>query len=931
MVIIRNIIIGLFSCLAWSQETLIKGRFVNNNQQPIARVKIEIVPLNTAVYSDHEGDFILSISANTSSTLTLSVNHTDFESLQIPIVIKEGIVSIGEWQLSPVVDLINELPIVDFDHNPSAFLEESSPRFGGQLRSRRTVFLEALSFQFSSAFFSARGLARKHQLIRINGIPMQNFDNGNASWSHWGGLNDITNRSQTVQFGLAPLGDYFGGILGGVEIFIRPSSFRKGSKFSQAFSNRTYRFRSMFSSHTGRLKNDWSLSALASFRKGNSGYVEGTGYQSLSGLLSVEKVWNEQHATWLTAWWTPTNRGRNAPLTQEVFRLKGKQYNPYWGKDQSRVRNARMYRSSVPYFILNHSVDFSEKAALLFSAAYSNGQEGNSRISYTGVTPLEEGFIGGGRNPDPVYYQNLPSYFLRKPADQDLAKAFLATNNLQDEGQIDWLSLRFANATHGENYARYAVYEDLKQENKNAFSFRLFFDPSAEEFWNTSFSYQKSTATYSAVPTDFLGAKMWYDINSYAEDEITQKNHLLRTMHSIGLEQTFQYHYNIHTVAYEANTLWSKEVKNWRLYLGGKIQLREYQREGLFQNGGFAENSLGLSTPVRFQTWDAKGGIQWAITGRHFLSLNGFNFQTPPSLRSVFPNPRENNLVVPDLKPENSLGLTGQYNWQLPHLDFMIRGYWIKQRDLNAVSFYFADGVGGDEAFFIQEVLQGIQSQHQGLELGMKLTLADLIDIKAVGAYGIHQYLNSPNLLLYTAPTSIALEEGFVNGVKNFGAANLKGYHLSNGPQQAYSLGVQYNDPAYWRLSVTGNYFSHAYLQPNPLKRTHSFLLDAAGLPIQGYDIAAYQSLLKQERFPAYFVLNASLGKSWKLKQNYFGFFTVFENLLDATYKTGGFEQGRNANYYNALEDSQRETPLFSPKYWWGRGTTFFASIYYRF
>jgi hypothetical protein len=931
MVIIRNIIIGLFSCIAWSQETVIKGRFVDHNQQPISRVKIEISPLNTAVYSDQEGDFTLAISAITSSTLALLVSHTDFETLQIPITIKEGIVSIGEWQLSPVVDIINELPIVDFENDPSSFLEESSPRFGGQLRSRRTVFLEALSFQFSSAFFSARGLARKHQLIRINGIPMQNFDNGNASWSHWGGLNDMTNRSQTVQFGLAPLGDYFGGILGGVEIFIRPSSFRKGSKFSQAFSNRTYRYRSMFSTHTGRLKSDWSLSALASFRKGDSGYVEGTSYQAISGLFSVEKIWNDQHASWLTAWWTPTSRGRNAPLTQEVFRLKGKQYNPYWGKDQGRLRNARMYRSSVPYFILNHSVDFSDKASLLFSTAYSNGQEGNSRLSYTGVTPLEEGFIGGGRNPDPVYYQNLPSYFLRNPANQDLAKAYLATNNLKDKGQIDWLSLRFANASQGENYARYAVYEDVKQENKSAFSVRLFFDPSAEEFWNTSFSYQKSAATYSAMPTDFLGAKMWYDINPYAEDEVTQKNDLQRTVHSIGLEQAFQYHYKIQTTAYEANTLWSKEVKNWRLYLGGKIQLREYQREGLFQNGGFAENSLGLSTPVRFQTWDAKGGIQWAITGRHFLSLNGFIFQTPPSLRSVFPNPRENNLVIPDLKPENSLGLTGQYNWQTLHLDFMLRGYWIKQRDLNAVSFYFADGVGGDEAFFIQEVLQGIQSQHQGVELGMKLTLADLIDIKAVGAFGLHQYLNSPDLLLYTAPTTTALEEGFVNGVKNFGAANLKGYYLANGPQQAYSLGIQYNDPAYWRLSVTGNYFSHAYLQPNPLKRTQSFLLDAAGLPIQDYDVAAYQSLLKQERFPAYFVLNASLGKSWKVKQNYFGFFATFENLLDATYKTGGFEQGRNANYYNALEDRQRATSLFSPKYWWGRGTTFFTSFYYRF
>ena len=278
--------------MAWSQETVIKGRFIDHKQQPISSVKIQILPLNNTVYSNKAGDFTLEISAITSSSLTLVISHVDFESLHIPVEMKEGIITIGEWRLSPVVEVIDELAVVDFDQNPSAFLEESSPRYGGQLRSRRTVFLEALSFQFSSAFFSARGLARKQQLLRINGIPMQNFDNGNASWSHWGGLNDITNRSQTVQYGLVPFGDYLGGVLGGVEIFIRPSSFRKGSKFSQAFSNRTYRFRSMFSTHTGRLKNGWALSALTSFRKGDRGYVEGTSYQAFSGFISAEKVWS---------------------------------------------------------------------------------------------------------------------------------------------------------------------------------------------------------------------------------------------------------------------------------------------------------------------------------------------------------------------------------------------------------------------------------------------------------------------------------------------------------------------------------------------------------------------------------------------------------------------------------------------------------------
>ena len=59
MVTIRNIIIGLLSCMAWSQETVIKGRFIDHKQQPISSVKIQLLPLNNTVYSNKAGEFTL--------------------------------------------------------------------------------------------------------------------------------------------------------------------------------------------------------------------------------------------------------------------------------------------------------------------------------------------------------------------------------------------------------------------------------------------------------------------------------------------------------------------------------------------------------------------------------------------------------------------------------------------------------------------------------------------------------------------------------------------------------------------------------------------------------------------------------------------------------------------------------------------------------
>jgi hypothetical protein len=64
---------------------------------------------------------------------------------------------------------------------------------------------------------------------------------------------------------------------------------------------------------------------------------------------------------------------------------------------------------------------------------------------------------------------------------------------------------------------------------------------------------------------------------------------------------------------------------------------------------------------------------------------------------------------------------------------------------------------------------------------------------------------------------------------------------------------------------------------------------------------------------------------------NFLGVFLSVNNLLNETYKTGGFEQSRNANYNALLEDATAEMRRFGPKYWYGRGTTYFLNSYIRF
>ena len=86
-----------------------------------------------------------------------------------------------------------------------------------------------------------------------------------------------------------------------------------------------------------------------------------------------------------------------------------------------------------------------------------------------------------------------------------------------------------------------------------------------------------------------------------------------------------------------------------------------------------------------------------------------------------------------------------------------------------------------------------------------------------------------------------------------------------------------------------------------------------------------------ESKFDDYMVVNMIGGKSWKIYDYFVGFFASINNILDQKYRTGGFEQGRNANYQQLLQDTNKPKRVFGPKYWYGRGTNYFLNLYFRF
>ncbi len=878
------------------------------------------------------GEFIFSDNVPLGEQV-LRISKDGYVAKRYPIVVNEGqTVNITDMTLDVDITDGSDLFTISLSDDELDNDISSADNISGLLSSSLDLFQRTAAFEFSPSFFRVRGLDSGNGLVLINGIEMNKLYNGRPQWSNWGGLNDVL-RNRELTSGLSPSAYNFGGILGSNNINVRASQARPGGRITYSSSNRSYTNRLMVSYASGVVKGNWAYTISAGRRWGNEGYQDATLYDSNSFFASVEKKINDKHSLNLTGIYAPNRRGKSSPNTQEVFDLKGIKYNEYWGWQDGEKRNSRIKETEEPIIMLNHYWDINGKTTINTNIAYQFGSLGNSRLDYNG-TDLVNGFPeGGGANPSPTYYQKLPSYALRNfPDNPEIA--FGLQQQFLNEGQIDWQSMYVANTYNAQNggNAIYALYEDRADDNQLTINSILNTEINENIIINASVNYKHLKSENFAEVIDLLGAGSYLDIDGFATTIEEAQNDLLNPNRIVGEGDRFKYNYNLLADVFSAYAQAQFKYNKIDFYLSANLSNTEYQREGIFENGGFpGDLSLGKGEKLTFTGLGAKGGVTYKITGKHVVDVNAGYISRAPSLRNTFSNSRENHNVVPNITEEKVASVDASYIFRSPIVKAKITGYYTKIEDASEISFFFADGIGGDNTAFVQEILQGADKRHIGGELGIEAQVTPTIKLKGVASVGQYTYDNNPNLFLSTEPDEEALEAGFVDGFKEFGQTNLKDYKLAVGPQRAYSAGFEYRDPEFWFVGATVNFFTNTYVDASPLTRSSNFTTDFDGNTFNDYDEDLARELLKQEKFDDYFVVNLTGGKSWRVGDYFIGLFASVNNLLDEEYKTGGFEQGRNANFRQLRDDKALDTQVFGSKYWYGRGTTYFVNLNFRF
>ena len=842
----------------------------------------------------------------------LLINFNTFSQEEQQIIVNDSINDLSNTD--DVVDLFS----ISLSDDELSDDTSSADNISGLLNSSMDIFYRTAAYEFSSSFFKVRGLDSDNAIVHINGIKMNKLYNGRPQWSNWGGLNDVL-RNQELSNGSIPLKYNFGGILGSNNINIRASEYGQGGRITYSSSNRSYSNRLMATYNSGMLEKGWAYSISIGRRWGNEGYQDASFYDSNSAFLSVQKIFNNKHSLNLAAIYAPNRRGKASPNTQEVYDLKGIRYNEYWGYHDGEKRNSRVKRVVEPIILLNHDWSIDEKSSLETSIGFQFGEMGNSRLDYA-----------GGGNPSPAYYQDLPSYFLADSNGPDYEGAYLAQENFINNGQINWDRIYDANLTNNQSglNAAYVLYEDRVDDTQLTLNSAYSREINDNIKITTSVNYRSLVSDNFAEISDMLGGYSYSNIDSF--DNLDYN--LLSPNSIVSEGDKFKYHYKMNAEELSLFTMMNFNFDKFELYLAGDLTNTTYQRDGIFENEANAGNSAGKGDEINFNGYGVKAGITYKFSGKHILDFNSAYLQKAPSIRNTFTNSRVNHNVVGSdvsglindspISEEKIMSFDANYIFRTPIFTGRLTGFYSEVKDANEISFYYADGLVGfeDDSEFIQEILQGIDKKYLGVEFGVEAQIIPTVKLKGAASIGQYTYANNPFLYLGADNNTVAV-----------GSSNLENYKIAGGPQKAYSVGFEYRDPDYWFIGVTSNFFTNTYLDVSPLTRTQNFYLAQDGLPFNDYDINIARDLLKQERFDDYMVVNMIGGKSWKIDDYYVGFFASINNILDKKYRTGGFEQGRNANYQQLLQDTNKPKRVFGPKYWYGRGTNYFLNLYFRF
>ena len=593
---------------------------------------------------------------------------------------------------------------------------------------------------FGESKLNIRGFDQKNIAVMVNGVPVNDMENGAVYWSNWSGLSDVTSAMQ-VQRGLGSSKLAIASVGGTVNVLTRAADKKQGGKISLGVGNDDY-LKTLFSYNTGKSEKGWSSSFLMS-RTSGSTYIDGSDFEAYNYYFALGFQPNKKHDFQFTITGAPQNHNNRYSYInlQDYFTYGGsngepnRKYNPDWGyKTQGNGQVAlanRMNYYHKPVMSFNWDWNISEKSRLNTVAYASFGRGGGvsgnaGKVNGKSITDSSFKTANGQINWDAVYAANAAQVVdATSPVGNTIAQ-ISSVNSHNWFGAISSFNhkindnFNFTVGVDGRYYYgyHYQVVSDLLGASgyKDAGNKNLPYNIITNTFkttpnWNPFGG--KSDNRNDMINFDNDGEVLWY--GGFGQLEYSNDKLSAFVQGSLS-NQGFQRidHFIVDGVTLLNNTSTVPTATN----------------PALNKKTGF-KNILG---------YNVKAGVNYNIDDHHNVFGNIGYYSKQPFMNSVYPNNK--NFLNPNLTNEKVFGMELGYGFRSSIFDANVNLYrtsW-KDRFLRRTGINFTDSTTGTAYTNAYANIQGITEIHQGIEVDANAKVNKMISINGMISIGDWYY-----------------------------------------------------------------------------------------------------------------------------------------------------------------------------------------------
>lgn len=196
--------------------------------------------------------FVLMLTMSTASFyFAQSTQDTLTKDNEIEQVVITGVADIAKDRKTPVaVSTIKEAQIVE---------KMGNQEFPEILNSTPSVYSTKGGGGFGDGKTVIRGFTQENIAVMVNGMPVNDMENGAVYWSNWSGLSDVTSSMQ-VQRGLGSSKLAIASVGGTINILTRAADKKQGAVVSIGVGNDDFH-KSLFAYNSGKSQTGWATSS----------------------------------------------------------------------------------------------------------------------------------------------------------------------------------------------------------------------------------------------------------------------------------------------------------------------------------------------------------------------------------------------------------------------------------------------------------------------------------------------------------------------------------------------------------------------------------------------------------------------------------------------------------------------------------------------